>query len=51
MAGARPLRDLRRASLKALHGLPLLRRTAMRLGLGGKPGSTRRDADADVYEG
>ncbi len=33
IAGARPLRDLRRAGLKTLHGLPPLRRAAMRLGL------------------
>ena len=35
MAGARPLRDLRRTGLRTLHGLPPLRRAAMRLGLGG----------------
>lgn len=34
MAEARPLRDLRRAGLAALHGLPPLRHAAMRLGLG-----------------
>jgi 2-octaprenyl-6-methoxyphenol hydroxylase len=34
MAGARPLRDLRRTGLHALHGIAPLRRTAMRLGLG-----------------
>ncbi len=34
MAGARPLRDLRRAGLKALHGVAPLRRAVMRLGLG-----------------
>jgi hypothetical protein len=28
------LRDLRRAGLRALHGLPPLRRAAMRLGVG-----------------
>ncbi len=33
MAGARPLRDLRRTGLKALHGNPPLRRAVMRLGL------------------
>jgi 2-octaprenyl-6-methoxyphenol hydroxylase len=36
MAGARPLRDLRRAGLLALHGTPPLRRAAMRLGLGAR---------------
>ncbi|MFT3973126.1 MAG: FAD-dependent monooxygenase [Amaricoccus sp.] len=34
MAEPRPLRDLRRAGLAALHGLPPLRHAAMRLGLG-----------------
>lgn len=34
MAGARPLRDLRRAGLHLLAGTPPLRRAAMRLGLG-----------------
>jgi 2-octaprenyl-6-methoxyphenol hydroxylase len=34
MAGAQPLRDLRRAGLRALHGVGPLRRAAMRLGLG-----------------
>ena len=34
MAGARPLRDLRRAGLAALHGVGPVRRAAMRLGLG-----------------
>jgi 2-octaprenyl-6-methoxyphenol hydroxylase len=34
MLGPRPFRDLRRAGLVALHGLPPLRRAAMRLGLG-----------------
>ena len=34
MAGARPLRDLRRAGLRTLHGVTPLRRAAMRLGLG-----------------
>jgi 2-octaprenyl-6-methoxyphenol hydroxylase len=38
MAGARPLRDLRRAGLRALHGTPPLRRAVMRIGLGGQPG-------------
>lgn len=33
-AGAQPLRDLRGAGLALLHGLPPLRRAAMRLGLG-----------------
>ena len=41
MAGARPLRDLRRAGLKALHGLPPLRRAAMRLGMGGVSAAPR----------
>jgi len=36
MAEPRPLRDLRRAGLAALHGLPPLRHAAMRLGLGGQ---------------
>ena len=36
MAGARPLRDLRRAGLRALHAVPPLRRAAMRLGLGAR---------------
>ncbi len=39
MAGARPLRDLRRVGLRTLHGLKPLRRTAMRLGLGVGAGS------------
>jgi 2-octaprenyl-6-methoxyphenol hydroxylase len=34
MLEPRPFRDLRRAGLLALHGLPPLRRAAMRLGLG-----------------
>jgi 2-octaprenyl-6-methoxyphenol hydroxylase len=34
MAGARPLRDLRRAGLHAIHAIPPLRHAAMRLGLG-----------------
>jgi 2-octaprenyl-6-methoxyphenol hydroxylase len=34
MAGARPLRELRRAGLAALHGIAPVRRAAMRLGLG-----------------
>lgn len=34
MAGAQPLRDLRRAGLAALHGVAPVRRAAMRLGLG-----------------
>jgi 2-octaprenyl-6-methoxyphenol hydroxylase len=34
MAGARPLKALRLAGLRALHGTPPLRRGAMRLGLG-----------------
>ena len=38
MAGARPLRDLRRAGLLALHGIAPVRRAAMRLGLGVRPG-------------
>ena len=38
MAEPRPLRDLRRAGLAALHGLPPLRHAAMRLGLGGPAG-------------
>ncbi|HVL21783.1 MAG TPA: UbiH/UbiF family hydroxylase [Amaricoccus sp.] len=33
MAGAKPLRDLRRAGLMALHGVPPLRRAVMRLGM------------------
>ncbi len=33
-AQPQPLRDLRRAGLKAIHDLPPLRRLAMRLGLG-----------------
>ncbi len=37
MAGARPLRDLRRAALRALHGTPPLRRAVMHLGLGARP--------------
>ncbi len=37
MAGAQPLRDLRRAGLHALHATPPLRRAAMRLGLGARP--------------
>ncbi len=36
MAGARPLRDLRRAGLKALHGVTPVRRAVMRLGLGAR---------------
>lgn len=35
MAGARPLRDLRLAAFRTLHGISPLRRAAMRLGLGG----------------
>ena len=34
MAGAQPLRDLRRAGLRALHGLAPVRRSVMKLGLG-----------------
>jgi 2-octaprenyl-6-methoxyphenol hydroxylase len=34
MAGVRPLRELRRAGLAALHGVGPVRRAAMRLGLG-----------------
>ena len=34
MAGARPLRDLRRAGLRAVAGIAPVRRAAMRLGLG-----------------
>lgn len=37
MAEPRPLRDLRRAGLAALHGIPPLRHAAMRLGLGAAP--------------
>jgi 2-octaprenyl-6-methoxyphenol hydroxylase len=33
-AGGQPLRDLRRAGLRAIHGIAPLRRLAMRLGLG-----------------
>jgi 2-octaprenyl-6-methoxyphenol hydroxylase len=40
MAGAQPLRDLRRAGLRALHGVPAVRRGVMRLGLGARPGAT-----------
>lgn len=40
MAGARPLRDLRRAALHALAVTPPLRRAAMRLGLGTRPGGS-----------
>ena len=36
MAGAKPLRDLRRAGLMALHGVPPLRRAVMRLGMGAR---------------
>jgi 2-octaprenyl-6-methoxyphenol hydroxylase len=36
MAGAQPLRDLRRAALTALAATPPLRRAAMRLGLGAR---------------
>ena len=39
MAGARPLRDLRLAGLKAIHGAPPLRRAVMRLGLGVQAGT------------
>ncbi len=38
MAGAQPLRDLRRAGLKALHGITPVRRAVMRLGLGARQG-------------
>ena len=36
MAGAQPLRDLRRAGLRALHAAPPVRRAVMRLGLGAR---------------
>ncbi len=36
MAGPRPLRDLRRAGLKALHAVTPVRRAVMRLGLGAR---------------
>ena len=39
MAGARPLRDMRRVALQALAATPPLRRTAMRLGLGSGRGA------------
>jgi 2-octaprenyl-6-methoxyphenol hydroxylase len=39
MAGWQPFRDLRRAGLRALHGVTPIRRAAMRLGLGAGAGS------------
>jgi 2-octaprenyl-6-methoxyphenol hydroxylase len=41
MAGARPLRDFRRAGLRTLHGLAPVRHAAMRLGLGANPRSPK----------
>lgn len=37
MAGAQPLRDLRLAALNALYGVPMVRRTLMRAGMGAGP--------------
>jgi 2-octaprenyl-6-methoxyphenol hydroxylase len=42
MAGSRPLRDLRRAGLKLLHGAGPLRKAAMRLGVGPLPAGAAR---------
>ena len=39
MAGAQPLRDLRLAALNTLYGVPMVRRTLMRAGMGAGTGA------------
>lgn len=44
MAGARPLRELRRAGLRTLYGAAPVRRTLMRLGLGARAAESRPES-------